>query len=132
MSRPPGMDSCVVSIRKRCWVAGDCMIEELPSCCPRRSIGHVCCRWQRGIDICRLQQCSSGARSYADNVLSGSSCGVGGWAFYPCPLNMYHLSSSDNLLETLIFLDYNPLEIDRLRVVCVPKSIKEHWYFKNV
>ena len=78
MSRPLGMDSCVVSIRKRCWLAGDCMIEELPSCCPRRSIGHVCCRWQRGIDICRLQQCSSAARSYADNVLSGSSCGVGG------------------------------------------------------
>ena len=40
------------------------------------------------------------------------------WAMDPCPLDMPHLSSSVYLLETFIFLDRNPLERDRLRVVC--------------
>ena len=56
---PWGMDTA--PIRKLCWLAGDCTVDQLTCCCPDEYSRRACSCWLRGIDICELQGCWSAA-----------------------------------------------------------------------
>ena len=56
---PWGMDTA--PIRKLCWLAGDCTVDQLTCCCPDECSRRACSCWLRGIDICELQGCWSAA-----------------------------------------------------------------------
>ena len=68
-SVPPGMDSCVVSICRRCWLVGGCRVAKLSCCEPHEGRHHGCSRstaWRRHLPSAeQLECCCGSARRWA-------------------------------------------------------------------
>ena len=62
-SVPPGMDSCVVSIRRRCWLVGACRVVQLSCYELHEGKHHGCSRstaWRRHLQLAEQLECCCG------------------------------------------------------------------------
>ena len=62
-SVPPGMDSCVVSIRRRCWLVGACRVVQLRCYELHEGKHHGCSRstaWRRHLQLAEQLECCCG------------------------------------------------------------------------